>query len=93
MVKSQNIPINPMPGYVVVVQEEASNKTSSGLYLPDNAQEKPKTAKVVAVGAGVSEVKAGDRIIHKNDFEAVNLKVGAEEYVVVAQKNIIATVK
>lgn len=86
-------PINPMPEYIVVQQEEASNKTASGLYLPDNAKEKPKTAKVVAVGKDVKEVKAGDRIIYKNEYEATNVKVGASEYILVYKKNVIATVK
>ena len=42
--------IEPLADYVVAVGEEASAKTASGIYLPDNAQEKPKTAKIVAVG-------------------------------------------
>jgi chaperonin GroES len=42
--------IQPLADYVVAVSEEAESKTASGLYLPDNAKEKPKTAKVVAIG-------------------------------------------
>lgn len=86
-------PINPMPEYVVVQAEEASAKTASGLYLPDNAQEKPKTAKVVAVGEAVSGVKVGDKVLYKNEYEATNIKVGKDEYAVIFYKNIIATVK
>ncbi len=86
-------PINPMPEYVVVQPEKSENKTASGLYLPDSAKEKPKTAKVVAVGSAVKEVKSGDRVIYKNEYEATTIKVGAEECVVVYRANIIATVK
>lgn len=86
-------PINPMPEYVVVKQQESSPKTASGLYLPDSAKEKPKTAKVVAVGAGVKEVKVGDTVIYKNEYEATTVKVGSDEYTVVFHMNIIATVK
>lgn len=85
-------PINPMPEYVVVQAEEASAKTASGLYLPDNAKEKPKTAKVVAVGSAVSEVKVGDKVLYKNEYEATTVKLGSGEYSVVFHKNIIATV-
>ena len=56
--------IQPLADYVVAQQEEASNKTASGLYIPDNAQEKPKTAKVLAVGKAVKEVKVGDRVVY-----------------------------
>jgi len=88
-----NIPINPVADYVVVVAEEAEAKTASGLYLPDKAQEKPKVAKVVAVGKAVDEAKVGDRIIYKNEYEATTVKQGGREYVLVYKKNIIATVK
>lgn len=86
-------PINPMPEYVVLVAEEAQTKTASGIYLPETAAEKPKTAKVVAVGSDVDEVKVGDSVIYKNEYEATNVKVGKDEYVLVFKKNIIATVK
>lgn len=85
-------PIHPMPEYVVVEQEESQTKTASGLYLPDSAKEKPKTAKVVAVGSGVKEVKPGDRVVYKNEYEAVTIKVDGKEYIVVFHMNIIATV-
>lgn len=86
-------PINPMPEYVVVQAEAAEAKAKSGLYLPESAQEKPKTARVVAVGKAVTDVKVGDKLIYKNEYEATTIKVGADEYTVVARQNIIATVK
>ncbi len=85
--------IQPMEDYVVVQAEEAKTTTTSGLYIPDSAQEKPKTAKVVAVGSDVKGVKVGDKIIYKNEYEATTVKFGADEYTVVYKKNIIATVK
>lgn len=85
--------IQPMADYVVVQAEVASSKTASGLYLPGNAQEKPKTAKVVAVGSDVREIKVGDRVIYQNEYEATTVKVDKEEYILVYRKNIIATVK
>lgn len=86
-------PINPMPEYVVVQPEEAQTKTASGIYLPESAAEKPKTAKVIAVGSDVSEVKVGDKVIYKNEYESTNIKIGKDEFVVILAKNIIATVK
>ena len=82
-----------MADYIVVQAEEAAIKTASGLYLPGNAQEKPKTAKVVAIGKDVSEVKVGDRILYKNEYEATNVKSGKDEFTLVLKSNIIATVK
>jgi len=85
-------PLQPLGDYVVAQAEEAESKTASGLYLPGGAQEKPKTAKVVAVGANVKAVKVGDKIIYKNEYEATNVKVNGEEYAIVYEKNIVATV-
>lgn len=85
--------ITPMNDYIVVQAEEAVNKTASGLYLPGNAQEKPKIAKVMAVGAAVTEVKLGQRVIYKNEYEATTVKQGKEEFTLVNRINIIATVK
>ena len=86
-------PINPMPEYVVLTPQEVQTKTASGILLPESSAEKPKTAKVVAVGSAVTEVKVGDSVIYKNEFEATNVKVGKDEYIIVFQNNIIATTK
>ena len=85
--------IQPMADYIVVQAEVAQTKTASGLYLPGNAQEKPKTAKVMAVGKDVTEVKVGDRVIYKNEYEATTVKQGKEEFILVFRANVIAIVK
>ena len=85
--------IQPMADYIVVQAEVAQTKTASGLYLPGNAQEKPKTAKVLAVGKDVTEVKVGDRVIYKNEYEATTVKQGKEEFILVFRANVIAIVK
>jgi chaperonin GroES len=95
------VPIQPLSDYVVAVTEAASTKTASGLYLPDNATEKPKTAKVVAVGPGkVGDdnervpvtIKVGDRIIYKS-YSTTDVKVGDTNYILVREEDVLATVK
>ncbi len=96
-----SINIKPLADYVVAQAEEAESKTASGLYLPDNAKEKPKTAKVVAVGPGkvgddnervAMTVKVGDRIIYKS-YSTTDVKVGNEEYMLLKEEDILATVE
>ena len=87
-----SVPIQPLADYVVAQAEEAQTKTASGLYLPDNAQEKPKTAKVVAVGKDVKQVKAGERIIYKS-YSTTEVKLGKDEYILVKEEDVLATVK
>lgn len=96
-----SVNIKPLADYVVAQAEEAAGKTASGLYLPENAKEKPKTAKVVAVGPGRTgkdgkripvEVKVGDRIVYKS-YSTTEVKVGQDEYMLVKEEDILATVK
>jgi chaperonin GroES len=84
-------PIKPLADRIVAVKEEPQTKTASGLYLPEAAKEKPAIAKVVAVGKDVKEVKAGDKIIHK-EYSATTIKVDGTEYLIVTEEDILATV-
>ena len=86
------VPITPLQDYVVAVAEEAASKTVSGLYLPEAAKEKPKIAKIVAVGKAVRELKPNDRIIYKS-YSPTEVKVGAVEYILVKEEDVLATVK
>lgn len=85
-------PLQPLGDYVVATAEEAQTKTASGIYLPENAAEKPKTAKVEAVGPNAKQVKAGDRIVYKS-YSTTEVKVGGTEYILVKEEDILATVK
>ncbi len=87
-----NSPLMPLGDYVVTIAEEAQTKTSSGLYLPDNAAEKPKTAKVVAVGKDVKQVKVGDRVVYKS-YSTTEVKVDSKEYILVKEEDVLAVVK
>ena len=89
-----------MADYVVVQPEVATSRTASGIYLPDNAQEKPKTAKVVAVGPGQvtkdgktlpMPVQVGDLIL-MDKYGSQEVTIDDEEFVIVKADDIIAIV-
>jgi chaperonin GroES len=83
--------LHPLGDYVVAQAEEAETKTASGLYLPEKSAEKPKTAKVVAAGPDAKQVKVGDRIVYKT-YSTTDVKVGKDEYILVKEEDILATV-
>lgn len=83
-------PLKPLGDRVIAVVEEASNKTASGLYLPDNAKEKSKVAKVVATGSAVKDVKSGDKIVYK-EYSTTEVKVSGTEYIIVKEEDVLAT--
>ena len=87
-----SVNIKPLADYVVAQPEEAAKKTASGLFLPEAAAEKPKTAKVVAVGKEAKAVKVGDRILFKS-YSTTDVKVDGNDYVLVKEEDILATVK
>ena len=86
-----SVPIKPLADRVVAVREEALAKTSSGLYLPDNAKEKPVIAKVVAIGPDVKSLKVGDKIVYK-EYSTTDLKVNDDEYLIVKEEDVLATI-
>lgn len=84
--------LQPLADWIVAEQEEAATRTASGLYLPDKAAEKPKTARVIKVGKNVKEIKAGDRIVYKS-YSTTDIKLDNTEYILVKEEDVLATVK
>ena len=84
-------PVKPLADRVVAVREKAQEKTASGLYLPDNSQEKPVVAVVEAVGPDVKQVKKGDKIVYK-EYSTTELKIDNVEYLIVKEEDVLATV-
>ena len=91
--------IKPLADRIVVKPAEAEQKTSSGLFIPDNAKEKPMQGKVVAVGPGrkndkgevvAMEVKVGDVVLY-GKYSGTEVTVDGENYLIVKESDVIAT--
>ncbi|MBC7943275.1 co-chaperone GroES [Candidatus Saccharibacteria bacterium] len=86
-----NSPIKPLADRVVAVRDVVQTKTASGIFLPDNAKEKPVLANVVAVGPDVKGLAVGDRIVYK-EYSTTELKINDKEYLIVKEEDVLATV-
>ena len=92
--------LRPLGNRVVLQQQEAEEKTQSGIILPDSAKEKPQDAVVIAAGQGKGEdgkdiemqVKVGDKVIYSK-YAGTEIKLDDEEYIIVDQNDIIAIVE
>ncbi len=84
-------PIKPLAARVVAIREVAATQTASGIYLPDNAKEKPVIAKISAIGPDVKSLKVGDRIVYK-EYSTTELKIDTVEYLIVKEEDVLATV-
>lgn len=63
----------PCDDRVVIQPDEAFERTEGGVYLPDNAKQKPKTGTIIAVGPGLLNDRnerlempynVGDRVLY-----------------------------
>lgn len=98
--KSASLKLKPIGDRVIVQRLGSAEKTKSGLFLPDAAQEKPQEGKVIAVGSGKMlksgkvvplSVKPGDRILF-GKYSGSEIKVDDKEYVFLNEDDILAIV-
>lgn len=95
----QKVSLKPLAGYALIKPEEAAEKTASGIYLPDNAQERPAKGKVIAIGSAVkhpeheekAEFKVGDVVIYKK-WGGDELRLDGEDYKLVKFEDVMAIV-
>ena len=85
--------LQPIGDRILLKVEAAETKTAGGLIIPDTAQEKMQTGKVVAVGddKDAIKVKKGDRVMF-DKYAGTNVKIDGEDHLVVKMQDIIATV-
>ncbi len=91
--------LKPLSDRVVVKMVELEETTKSGIILPGTAKEKPQVAEVIAVGPGAVKdgetvpmtVKVGDKVI-TSKYSGTEVKLGNDEYVIVRQDDILATI-
>lgn len=92
--------IKPLFDKVVVESVQSEEKTKSGFILPSSAQEKPQTARVVAVGPGgtidgkdvTMQVKVGDVVLYAK-YSGSEFKVDGKEFTILRQSDILAVVE
>ncbi|MEA1896061.1 MAG: co-chaperone GroES [Bacteroidota bacterium] len=89
------IKIKPLADRVLVEPQAAEEKTTSGIIIPDSAQEKPQNGKVVAVGTGTAdakmEVKVGDIVLY-GKFSGTEINVEGKDYLIMNQSDILAVI-
>jgi chaperonin GroES len=92
--------IRPLHDRIVAKRLPYEERTPTGLYIPDTAQEKPLRAKVVAVGDGTTlpdgkrmplDVKAGDQVLI-GPFSGTEIVIDGEEHVVLHETDVLAVI-
>ena len=90
--------LKPLADRVVVEPLEEEQKTSTGVFLPDSAQERPMKGQIVAVGPGrldengkrvAMDVKAGDKVLYAK-YAGTEVKLGDRDVLVLKESDILA---
>ena len=92
--------ISPLDDRVVIEQGEAEERTTGGIYLPEQAKEKPTRGKVVATGPGKMLdsgnrgqmcVKVGDQVFY-GKYSGTEVEVTGKKYTVLRESDILAVI-
>ena len=92
--------LRPLADRVVLKQNEAEERTSSGIFLAASAQEKPEIYQVVEVGPGGMVdgievgmiVKPGQSVL-VGKYSGSKVKLEDVEYTIVRQSDILAVIE
>jgi chaperonin GroES len=93
--------IRPLHDRVLVKRIEEETTSAGGIYIPDNAKEKPSQGEVLAVGNGKHldngdirslDVKVGDRVLF-GKYSGNEVKMDGEELLVMREDDIMGIVE
>jgi len=92
--KESNMAFEPLKDRLLVLREEQSNQTASGLYIPDTAKEKPLEGKVVAVGPDAKSdgINIDDTVVFAN-FSGMEITIEGTEYLILLSKEVLGLIK
>ena len=93
--------LKPLGDRVVVAPIESEDVTTTGIFLPETAKEKPQQGKVIAAGPGARkesgeriemEVKVDDTVLYAR-YAGTSIKLEGKEYLIVKETDILAIVE
>jgi chaperonin GroES len=93
--------IRPLDDRVLVNADEAEDRTSSGIYLPEQAKEKPMQGKVVATGPGKLNddgtrtplsVKKGDTVVY-GKYAGTEVEIDGDQLMIVKENELLGVIE
>ncbi len=94
--------VRPLGDKVIVKRDEPQTKTTSGIFLPEGAKDKPKQGKIIALGSGILNkdtgkympftVKKGDTVLFTT-YSGTEIKVDGETYIIMTEEDILGVVE
>lgn len=91
----------PLGDKILIKRDEAEDRTASGIYLPEQAKDKPKTGTVQAVGQGALNtetggrtpltVKPGDKVLFTS-YAGTEVKLDGVDMLIMSEDEVLAIV-
>ena len=91
----------PLHDRILARRVVEQDKTKGGLFIPDNAKEKPLEAVVIAVGSGklldngsiqAITVKAGDKILI-GKYTGSEVKLDGQDHIILSEDDVLAVLE
>lgn len=91
--------ITPLGRRVLVKRVASEEKTAGGIFLPDNAKEKPQEAEVLSLGTGkddegkdvVFTVAVGNKVLISK-YGGTEVKLNGEDVLIINESDILGIV-
>ena len=93
--------LRPLGDRLVVLPAEQDEQTSSGIFLPETAKEKPQQGVVKAAGPGVRkedgeraglDVAVGDTVLYAK-YAGTTIKLDDAEYLILKESDVLAIIE
>ncbi len=93
MSKETKVNVKPLGERVLISPVEEENRTSSGLYIPDTAKEKPQTGIVIAIGDDDEEikVKVGQKVLFPK-YTGTEIKLDGKQHIIMDASDLLAVI-
>ena len=93
--------IRPLDDRLLIRPSDSDDMTSSGIYLPEGAKEKPMTGRVVATGPGKFaddgtrtpiSVKKGDKVLF-GKYGGTEIDIDGDEHMILRENELLGIVE
>jgi chaperonin GroES len=95
------VKLRPLSDRILARRVVEQDKTQGGLFIPDNAKEKPMEAIVISVGSGkrldngtiqAITVKAGDKILI-GKYTGSEVKLEGQDHIILREEDVLAVLE
>ncbi len=92
--------VRPLEDRIVVKPLDAETKTTSGIFLPESAKEKPMQGKVISVGPGklldngsrlVPTVKKGDTVVY-GKYSGTEIEIKNVPHLIIRESELLGVI-